>query len=296
MKTKETKINYYSILKRLYKTKKQEENEEVYFEEIFNKLEKIKKQSKANRTYDLKGDKFCLLDSVSFKADYCFGYFKSARNEFRPNLIDRKTLKERNNPKAKSEGDIEKTHFLIKRDSTGEIILFLEHNHSGITINNFINYLQKYSKDLDVKDNKPNRYKLVFSIIAKHNFLTELEHMQRAKIAEVYIDKQLLGNEALNFSERFVSIKQEIKLIAKADLKSDLTNFGVDLFNKLNGKKHYGINRIRIYGEDENGNNTYIDTNFMGRNDFINANLDDDTGEIISEDFFKNLILIAEEF
>ena len=120
--------------------------------------------------------------------------------------------------------------------------------------------------------------------------------MQRAKIAEVYIDKQLLGNEALNFSERFVSIKQEIKLIAKADLKSDLTNFGVDLFNKLNGKKHYGINRIRIYGEDENGNNTYIDTNFMGRNDFINANLDDDTGEIISEDFFKNLILIAEEF
>lgn len=296
MKTKETKINYYSILKRLYKTKKQEENEEVYFEEIFNKLEKIKKQSKANRTYDLKGDKFCLLDSVSFKADYCFGYFKSARNEFRPNLIDRKTLKERNNPKAKSEGDIEKTHFLIKRDSTGEIILFLEHNHSGITINNFINYLQKYSKDLDVKDKKPNRYKLVFSIIAKHNFLTELEHMQRAKIAEVYIDKQLLGNEALNFSERFVSIKQEIKLIAKADLKSDLTNFGVDLFNKLNGKKHYGINRIRIYGEDENGNNTYIDTNFMGRNDFINANLDDDTGEIISEDFFKNLILIAEEF
>ena len=35
--TKETKINYYSILKRLYKTKKQEENEEVYFEEIFKK-------------------------------------------------------------------------------------------------------------------------------------------------------------------------------------------------------------------------------------------------------------------
>ncbi len=31
--------------------------------------------------------------------------------------------------------------------------------------------------------------------------------MQRAKIAEVYIDKQLLGNEALNFSERFVSYK-----------------------------------------------------------------------------------------
>lgn len=296
MKTKETKINYYSILKRLYKTKRQEENEEVYFDEIFYKMDKIKKLSKANRTYDLKGDKFCLLDSVSFDTDYCFGYFKSARNEFRPNLIDRKTLKERNSPKAKSEGDVEKTHFLIKKDSSGEIILFLEHNHNGITINNFINYLQKYSKEIDVKDKSPNRYKLVFSIIAKHNFLTELEHMQRAKIAEIYIDKQLLGNEALNFSDRIVPIKQDIKLIAKADWKADLTKFGVDLFNKLNGKKDYGINRIRIYGEDENGNNTYIDTNFMGRNDFINANLDEDTGEIITQDFVKDLIIISEDF
>ncbi len=61
----------------------------------------------------------------------------------------------------------------------------------------------------------------------------------------------------LIFPKDLFLIKQEIKLIAKADLKSDLTNFGVDLFNKLNGKKHYGINRIRIYEEDENGNNTY---------------------------------------
>ena len=68
------------------------------------------------------------------------------------------------------------------------------------------------------------------------------------------------------------------------------------MFNKLNGKKHYGINRIRIYGEDENGNNTYIDTNFMGRNDFINANLNEDTGEIITEDFFKDLIIISKDF
>ena len=47
---------------------------------------------------------------------------------------------------------------------------------------------------------------------------------------------------------------------------------------------------------DQNGNNTFVDTNFMGRNDFIKANLDSDTGETISEDFFKDLKIISDSF
>ncbi|ACU08538.1 hypothetical protein FIC_02101 [Flavobacteriaceae bacterium 3519-10] len=296
MNTKETKINYFSLIKRLYKSSKQEENEEMYFQEVFENLRKIKSLSKFNRTYDLKGNKFCLLDNLTLNDKTCYGYFKSARNEFRPKLIDRKTLVERNNPKFKSEGDIEKTHFLIKQDSTGEVILFLEHNHFGITINNFINYVQTFSKSLDAKNNVPTRYKIVFAIIAKHNFLTELEHMQRAKLAEVYIDKQLLGNDALNFSEKIVQIKQDVKLTVKADLKSDLTKFGVDIFNKFNGKTDVGINRIRIYGVDENGNSSFVDTSFMGKVDFVNANLNEDTGETISGDFLNDLVNISENF
>ena len=120
--------------------------------------------------------------------------------------------------------------------------------------------------------------------------------MQRAKVAEIYIDKQLLGNEALNFSEKILQVKQDVKLVVKADLKSDITKLGVDLFNKLNNKNDSGINRIRIYGIDENGNNTFVDTSFMGRTDFINSNLNDDTGEIVTDDFLRDLKIIAENF
>ncbi len=296
MATKETKIHYYSIIKRLYKTRGQEENEEFYFDEIFEIFKKIKKKSRIKRSFDLKGDKFCLLGELEVDDTICYGFIKSARNEFRPNLIDRKTLKERNNPKEKSEGDVEKTHFLIKKDSSGEIILLLEYNHFGITIRNFINYVQTFSKKIDEKDKKTSAYKIVYAVIANNNFLTELERMKRAQVAEVYIDKQLLGNEALNFSEKIIQIKQDIKLVVKADAKADITSFGVDLFNKLNGQEDAGINRIRIYGVDQHGNNSYVDTNFMGRNDFVRANLDGETGETISQDFIKDLKIISEEF
>ena len=203
MNTKETKIHFYSILKRLYKSKDQDENEEVYYNEIFEIFRKLSNKSKKKRSYDLKGDKFCLLGNLKSEDGICYGYIKSARNEFRPNLIDRRTLKERNNPKEKSEGDVEKTHFLIKEEN-GEVILFLEHNHSGITINNFINYLQNFAKSIDGAEGKSTGYKIIFSVIANNDFLKELEFMQRAKVAEIYMDKQLLGNEALNFSEKII--------------------------------------------------------------------------------------------
>ena len=140
---------------------------------MFEKLKKIKNIARLNRTFDLSGDKFCLLDNLTIDVNTCYGFFKSARNEFRPKLIDRRTLIERNNPKSKSEGDIEKTHFLIKKDSNGEIILFLETNHSGITVNNFVHYIQNFARAIDARNNLTTRYKIIFSIIAKHNFLTE---------------------------------------------------------------------------------------------------------------------------
>jgi hypothetical protein len=297
MKNKETKINFYSVTKNYWKLPDEEDSVVEPFWEIKNTLEYIVKLSKKKRFYNLKDNKFCFIDSIRINNNVCEGFFKSARDKFRPNLINKLTGGERSNPKEKTEGDIEKTHFVIKIDeSENEVYLFLENNHTGISINSFVNYLQFFSKEYANKNNLGNRYSIKYLIIARNNFLNELKKLERARIAELYVDKQILGNHFLNFSNRTVPVQHEIMLTVKAQKGEDIKNFAVDAYNTLTGKKAYGIKKIRIYGQDENGNKTLVDTSFMGQVDFISTKLDNDTGEAISQLLLNGITEIAMNF
>lgn len=297
MKTKDTKIQFYTLMKREWKSSNQVDNVETPFYEVSEALEYIFKLPKKKRFYDLKNDKFCFLDNLSIDKNLYSGFFKSARNEFRPNLINKITGNERKNPKQKSEGDIEKTHFVIKIDETNnEVYVFFEHNYTGISIQSLINYLNRFSREYASKNNSSSRFTLFYQMIARNNFLTELEKLERTKIAEIHIDKQLLGSDFLNFSNRTIPIQQDVLLKVKAKKKEDIKNFVVDVFNKFSGKKDESISKIRIYGQDENGNETFIDTSFMGQVDFISANLDNDTGEAVTEDLLNDIRKIANSF
>lgn len=297
MRNKDTKVQYLCLFKRLYRESINDNFTDLAFTDAISHFSKIIRMSKRKRSYDLKDNKFCFLAAFEIKDNIGQGYFKSARDEFRPNLLDRRTLAERRNPKEKTEGDIEKTHFVIKIDeSTNEVIVLLEHNHFGLNINNFINYIQKFSKSIDSENQISTRYKITYGMIPKNNFLTELENFERAKVAEIYIDKQLLGNEALEFSQRIFEIKQDIKLVVSADTKASITNFGIDLFNTFKGKRDKGINRIRIKGIDRNGNETFVDTSFMGKHDFVDTIRNVETGESESSDLLDKMKAIIENF
>lgn len=297
MKTRDIKIQFYSLLKREWKSPKQEDIVEAPYYDIKDALEYVSKLPRKKRFYDLKNDKFCFLDTYEVNKNFCFGYFKSARNEFRPNLINKSTGTERKNPKEKTEGDIEKTHFVIRIDKANEeVYLFLEHNYTGISIHNMIGYLTKFSREYATKEDYSSRFSIVYQMISRNNFLTELDKLQRTKIAEIHIDKQILGNDFLNFSNRTVTIQQDVLLKVKVTRGEDMKNFVVDTFNKFSGKKNETINKIRIYGQDENGNNTFIDTSFMGQVDFVGTKLDDETGEAITQDLLKGIKKIANSF
>lgn len=297
MKTKDTKIQFYALRKRNWKSPNQEDIEETPFYEVREALEYVSKLSKKKRFYDLKNDKFCFLDTFTKDRSYCSGFFKSARNEFRPNLINKVTGNERKNPKEKTEGDIEKTHFVIRIDrANNEVYLFLEHNHHGIGIQSVVNYIKKFSREYAEKENTSSRFSIFYQMIARNNFLTELEKFERTKIAEIHVDKRILGNKFLNFSNRTVTIQQDVMLKVKAERKEDIRNFVVDTYNKFSRNKNESISKIRIYGQDENGNETSIDTSFMGAVDFIPAKLDDDTGEAITQDLLKDIRRLANSF
>ncbi len=301
MKTsKDVKVTFHTILKRMWKKDENDRQEEMPFFDLLLVMKFIKSLSKLKKFYDLKDDKFCFIESVdintSSEGQIISGYFKSARNEFRPNLIDKRTGDERSNPKKITEGDIEKSHFTFKIDKdNNEVYLFFENNYYGLTISNVINYLSHFSK-LYLKSKKlPKNFTIIYTIIPGNNFLTELERLNRSKVAEVYFDKQLLGTKALNFSNRTVSLKKDIKLVATAEKGESLTEMVIDIFNKLN-KADSEVTKVRVHGLNDENDPVILDTSFISMNRFLHIDINQETGELMTSQILLGLKNFAKNF
>jgi hypothetical protein len=298
---KKVKVTFHTLVQRMWKKQNEDEIEERPFYLVEAILTYINKLAQKTKFHDLKNNKFCYLETISMEIisdDIVLltGFFKSARNEFRPDLVNKRTGKERKNPKEITEGDIEKTHFIIKIDKKQkEVFLFLENNFYGITINNIIDYLTNFSRKYsDVKGEKKN-FTIVHYDIPRNNFLTELEALSRTAIAEVHFDKKLLGSNALNFSDRTISLQKDLVLTAKASAKESITEVGIDLWNKLK-QKDSPISKIRIKGIDQNKHNVLLDTTFACKTEYIEVDLNTDTGEVNSTQLFTGLKYIANSF
>lgn len=294
---KDVKISFHTLIQRMWKVKSEDQIVENPFYIIQEIIEYVSKLPKKHKFYDLKNNKFCFLESVKISTEnevIISGVFKSARNEFRPNIINKRTGNERPNPKDLSEGDIEKTHFLIKF-SQNEVFLFFEHNFFGLTINNLINYFtffcDKYFENKGLKRN----FTIIHSIIPRNNFLTELERLKRTRIAEIYFDKKLLGSDSLNFSNRTASLKKDLILTAKAMTNESISGMVIDCFNLLNIKDS-NISKVRVYGMDDENNEIILDTSFMSKIEYTNVDLDLTTGELNSTQLLSGLKIISNSF
>ncbi|MCL1674158.1 hypothetical protein [Elizabethkingia meningoseptica] len=300
MKTKDVKIQFATIFKNIYLSAIEKENPksedmEKPFYEIDDVIQYISKLAKKRRFYNLKSDKFCFLEDTNTRDNFISGYFKSARNEFRPNIINKQTGEERINPKSRLDGEIEKTHFVIKIDKDSEeVFIFLESNHNGITILNFVNYFNKFSKIYAAKKNLSTLYSLKHSIVGINNFKTELERLSRTKIAEIYYDKQIIGNDFLNLTDRLFPVKEDVILTVKADKGMDIKSIGLSAFDLMGVKSN--ISRVRIKGQDDNGNETTIDTGIMARKEYVNSMINEDTGEFNTQELLKKINVIAQGF
>lgn len=295
-------ITYHRILQRMWKSNNNTEEASYPFYMIKDVFKYVKSLGKKNKFYELKNDKFCFIDSLEedvIDNDVVLykGYFKSARSEFRPNLINKVTGNERKNPKEIMEGDIEKTHFVVKVSKIdNEVYLLIEKNYYGITSNNFINYISEFTKSYMNKNGISKRFSIIKEDIPVNNFLTELERLQRTVLAEVYVDKKLLGSDALEFSNRIISLKKDIMITARAMPKETITEFGIDLFNKMNGTSKSAISRIRVRGVDENSNSVLLDTLNLSKKDNIEIELNTETGEVMTSQLLNRLKKTALDF
>lgn len=293
---KKIKILYKTLIK--YEWKKGDSNEDrsMPFWEVYDVVKLIKKKAKKNKIRDIKGDKFCFLEnfSVTENADKSrveiYGFFKSARNKFRPNLVNRRTGQERPNPKLLVEGDIEKTHFAMVLDKAlNEVYFVHEYNFHGISINNVLDYFKFFAKENATSKKLKKSFTLKHQVIPKSGFIETLQSMSRVKVADVYIDKQLLGSDALNLSNRTVGVKSEMKLTIGSNPRESIKSTAVEIFNKFNSGERHSITKIRVEGRDERNNDIIIDTSFMNKQDFITADRHSETGELVSTQVTRGL-------
>lgn len=300
-KDKKVKITFHSLEKKEW-NKENQEGDNTPFYMIENVLDYINDiPDRKQRFYELKSGKFCFIDVIrkeiiNDKVTLYSCIFKSARDEFRPKLINKNTGFERDNPKELSEGDIELTHFVVKISKLdNETYLFLENNYYGVTPNNVTNYIYEFTKKYLLDNEEKIDFSLQRMELPTNNFLTELERLKRTALAEVFFDKKLLGSEALNFSNRTVPIRHEIMLTAKASRHESITEFVVDLWNKMQRKDSF-ISRVRIHGTDEDNNSILLDTSKLCRVDFFTVDVNQETGEVNSIQLLTGLRHIALDF
>ena len=304
MATKDVKITFHTLIQRMRRQTDETENKEQPFFLIENVLDfvgKYKTNDKIKKFYELKDNKFCFIDSVKRESfgeteTVYYGIFKSARSEFRPNLINRRTGNERQNPKEKSEGDIEKTHFLVKISrKDNDVYLFLEKNYWGVSPTIFVNYLTRFTQEYLSQNEEKKNFSIYRTDIMMNNFLTEVERLSRTSLAEVFFDKKLLGSDALNFSNRTVSLRKDLILTAKATAKESITEVCIDFWNKMQQKDSL-ISRVRIKGVDENKNAVLLDTSLFCKQEFITVDINSETGEVNSTQLLSKLKDMSKDF
>lgn len=292
---KTRKIEYYSLIKKNYR---EHDTPMTPFTEVATLLKSIISLSKQKRIYDLKSDKYCLLDFLDISKDndnddifVVSGMLKSAVSNFRPKLINRRTATERDNPKEKAEGEIERTHFCIKAYNTEDykdVIVLFEKNANGISINNFINYLNEFNKKLVQKKEQKVKYSIKYSTIAREDIEDAIKNLARTKIAELYVDKQILGSDALDFSTRIHSAKKDIVITIKAERQTSISDIALDIFQiiKIANTK---ITRMRVWGETDDKQNTLIDTSLFCKKTEIKCELNPETGEVSTAKILSQL-------
>ena len=299
MKTrKDVKVLFYQLFMQSWKRGEKENSALHPFIELREIISYVKKLSRLKKFYDMNNGKFFFLETVEIvedDSDVIFkGFFKSARNEFRPNLINKKTGEERPNPKQLAEGDIEKTHYVFKiAKKRDEVYLLLEFNFHGVTCSNIIEYFTSFYRTYLRSINNSQSFTIKLAFLPGNDFFDGLQQLTRTKIAEVHFDKQLLGSKALNFSNRTVSLKKDLTLVAKAETGESIKEVAVDFFNAFK-QKDSSISKIRIFGNDENNNEVILDTSKIIKIDFVKVDLNLETGEVMTPQMISGLVKISE--
>lgn len=249
-------------------------------------ITKISSLDKKDRKYNLSDDRFCFLKSGICEQDLIKCLFISAKHGTRLPLINEENLESRDNPKTKHEGEEIHTHMLLKI-TNNDCYVLLEQGRDLLQMKNICEY---FNNIYNRTNNTYNTNPLLFSLIPSDSFEETLNNkMSRLSLGEIYVDKQLLGSDSLNFSDRIETVKDDIIIQIKPQRCKDIKSVLVDISKKFRTNQSL-IKRIRIKGKTENGTDCVADTLMhLIKKQSIRIQKDDETGAVNSTYIFSQM-------
>lgn len=220
--------------------------------------------------------------------------FKSAKHSYRAPLLDKNTVEARENPKRIEEGEQIKTHVLLKFVEN-DAIAFLETGLNLMTMSNIVEYLNSFVAPYNNSVEEEIVGKYSFDMMPRDDFREVLDSMSRVVCAELFINKSLLGSDALNFCNITEDIQENMVLSLKSEKKKSIKNSLYQVISHFSGANSK-INRIRVRGKMPNNNDGIIDTSFIVKKEYIEVEQNEDTGEFDTPSMFAQLKFLANDF
>lgn len=285
MNQKKRKIGFYYVVLSNEKVVGLVIKEEL--EKIFNFIDSLDREKKM---VQLGLQKFCLLPIIKTNGEIRELVFESGTHSYRAPLLNKKTASSRENPKTMDEGEAVKTHLVLKYID-GDVLCIVEKFRSGLSMKEILVYLKTMKQKLEASLNISLPFSFEFQTIAKDNIQEELNAMNRVVAAELFVDKQILGSDALNFSERINTVKKQIVISVKSNRLEDLRTAAQDFWDNFSGRTSQ-IKKLRIEGRNNQNNPIIIDTSFMEKREIVNAFVHSDTGVVDTDSLLDNMRVV----
>ena len=185
--------------------------------------------------------------------------FKSCKYNHSPDYMSSKDGSERISDKRLDEGDKEITHMCMRIDGHEAYTVF-EDRRNGVTIGGVISYFNRHLKNyLQAQDLEDNFY-LWAGVVPSDDFLTALNNAARISIADIFVDKTVLGSGYLDLMPLDPSSQDDLVMTLKSKPRQTLPKRAIQsTFRKISTKGTI-VNRIRLYGKDINKMNIMIDS------------------------------------
>lgn len=185
--------------------------------------------------------------------------FKSCKYNHSPDYMSSADGSERPTDKQLYEGDKELTHMCMRIDGAEAYTIF-EERKNGVSMGGVIKYLNKYLHAFLVEQGIADIFYLWANIIPPDDFLTALDATDRISIAQLFVEKRVLGSGFLNLMDVDANSQDDLLVTLKSKPRQGLPKRALRQAFQALTTEGSSISRIRLYGKDINKMNVIIDS------------------------------------
>ena len=185
--------------------------------------------------------------------------FKSCKYNHSPDYMSSTDGSERPTDKQLYEGDKELTHMCMRIDGNEAFTIF-EERRNGVTMGGVIKYFNKLLHVFLAQEGITNNFYLWASISPPDDFLTALEAADRVSVAELFVEKKVLGSNYLGLIDVDANSQDDLIMTLRSKPRQSLPKRALKQTFLSLTTEGSNVSRIRLYGKDINKMSVMIDS------------------------------------